>query len=80
MNLKYADNQCPRLAGGFKLAVAAVFVGLVVAAGQSPIDWAPMTATVHDAAATATAPVSSRHDPSVAAPETADATPHIEAF
>ena len=80
MNLNHDDNPCPRISGRFKLAVAAVFVALVVAVGQSPIDWSPMTTTVHDVAATTNAATTAPHDASLSPLETTEATPHIEAF
>ena len=54
--MKRIDDESPDFSSGFKIIAATVFVGLLVIAAGSPVNWAPTTATVHDVAAAEAGP------------------------
>lgn len=74
------DRQCPDFAGRFKFAAAVVVIGLIVAAIESPIDWAPTTTTVRDAAASEAASAPADYFPSDYTLNAGEPAPHVEAF
>lgn len=80
MNAHDTDRQCPDFAGRFKLAAAVVVIGLIVAAIESPINWAPTATTVRDAAASDAAPAPVDYFPSGYTLNAGEPAPHIEAF
>ena len=80
MNVNDSDRQCPDFAGRFKVAAAVVVVGLIVAAIESPINWAPTTTTVHDVAASEAALAPAGDLPSDYTLDAGEPAPHVEAF
>jgi hypothetical protein len=76
--MKRATNESPDFAARFKLALAAVIIGLIVVALGSPVDWTPV-ATPPDAPAIGDSPAtSSVHESMPSADAAADA--HVQAF
>ena len=61
--MRRIDDESPDFSSRFKIIAAAVFVGLMVIAAGSPINWAPTTATVHDVAAAKAEPAKAEEPP-----------------
>ena len=74
------DDESPDFSSGFKIVTAAVFVGLIVIAAESPINWAPTTTTVHDVAAAKSAPAAAEGFSARYEFDVRESTPHVEAF
>jgi hypothetical protein len=74
--MKRDFDDAPDVAGRFKIALAAVAAGLLVAALGSPIDWTPVAA--REARAIDDAPPTLRYEH--AAPVDAVGEPHVQAF
>jgi len=72
------DDESPDFSSGFKILAAAVFVGLIVIAAGSPINWAPTT--VPDVAAAKSAPAAAEGFSAQYEFDVREPTPHVEAF
>lgn len=79
MNRYNDERRCPDFAGRFKLAAAVVVIGLIIAAVESPINWAPTT-TLHDAAAAEATPAAAEYFPSEYTLDATEPAPHVETF
>ena len=73
------SKDAPDLGGGVKLAVAVIVIGLLVAAVESPINWAPTT-TMHEVAASEASPAPTEYFPSGYTLNAGEPAPLVEQF